>query len=575
MLKNTKWITANYNQNILHSLQQEFSISTIGAKILLNRGIDSLEKANYFFNATFKNLHNPYLLDGMDIAIERILKAFKNHELIYGFGDYDVDGLTSLSTLYLYLEKVYEKIGYIVPSRQSFGYGLNNETVDLVHKNGGKLIITVDCGVSNYDEIEYAKYLGIDVIVIDHHQIPESIPNAVAILNPYLEGSKFPFKDMAAVGVTFNLIHALNTKLENIGFFQNREKIDLSEFLDIVSIGTVADIVPLMDENRVFAKIGFNQILKTKNVGIKALLENANITDFVDSVKIGFKIAPKINAAGRMGDATKVVELLTTKDPNVAKRIVDDLERENSERQDVEKAIFSEILSLVESRKSKNQIIILESERWHQGVIGIVAAKLVERYHKPAFLFSVSNGIGRGSGRSVNGFDLYENLSRIKELFINYGGHKYAAGLSIDMKNYKQFKQKFQSIATQFFEYHNPQIHEIIIDDFLSFEDMSWNLYNELERFAPFGHKNPEPVFAMKNVFPVDAKIVSNRHLKLHFSQNHHHFYAIGFNLAHLMKKTRSYVDILFTVQVNKKGTSPYLQYYIKDLKKHDTQNFS
>ncbi len=574
MTKRTRWIQHSYDKSIIESFSKEFNISHTGVKILLNRGIDTLDKADQFINVKLKNLYDPFLLTNMDKAIDRILLAFKRNELIYGFGDYDVDGLTSLSILCLFIDEVHHNIKYLVPNRQSSGYGLNKDAISQMHANKASLIITVDCGISNFDEIEYANSLGIDVIVIDHHQVPENLPPAVAILNPYLVGDKFPFPHMAAVGVTFNMLVALRKTLRERGFFNDREEIDLKKYLDIVSIGTIADIVPLFDENRIFTKIGFEQMLHTSHVGLRALMNESEVTAPIDSVKIGFKIAPRINAAGRMSDATKVVDLFTTKDPVVAQKIAKDLNDENIKRQEIEHKIYLEIVSLIENKKTKNTAIILAHETWHPGVIGIVAAKIVERYNRPTFLFSISDGIGRGSARSINGFDLYLNLSEIKDLFINYGGHKYAAGLSINMNNYKMFKSKIQTASNKFFEDPENLVHELLVDDILESKDISIQLFNEMQLFAPYGHKNPEPIFGLKNLFPIDAKIIAERHLKLHITANHTHFNAIGFNMSHLMKQTSSYIDVLFNLQINEFNGISKLQLNLKDLKQHDKKNF-
>ncbi len=577
MFKRTRWILPQYDTEFINNLSKTFNISKTVAKALSNRGITSIDEADRFLNISLKNLHDPYKLLNMDKTINRILDAFKNNEVIYGFGDYDVDGLTSLSILYLFLSEVYDenKVFYKVPNRYSSGYGLNNDIIKEIYDNGGNLIITVDCGISNYDEIAYANSLGVEVIVIDHHQIPTMLPEAVSILNPYLEGDEFPFKNMAAVGVTFNMLIALRSKLRENGFFQNKREIDLRNYLDIVAVGTVADIVPLFDENRIFVKKGFEQMARTQNLGLKALMEVSGVEAPIDSNNISFKIAPRINAAGRLSDATKVVDLFTTNDPEKARRIAKELDEENKRRQEIEREIYNEILNLIDNKKNQDTAIIVANERWNPGVIGIVASKLVDRYNRPTFLFSIRDNIGRGSARSINNFDLHKNLSKFEDLFINYGGHKYAAGLSIKMEYFEDFKDKMQKEADLFFKDPDNLIQEIIIDDIIDSRDVTLSTYNELKKLAPFGHRNPEPIFGMRHLFVEDAKIVKDKHLRARLSLNKKYFQTIGFNLAHLIKETSSYVDIIFSLNLNVwKGYSK-LQLNLKDLKKDEKDNFN
>jgi len=577
MFKKTKWILPEYDSEFIEDLVKKFNISKTVARTLSNRGITSLDEADKFLNISLNNLHDPYKLLNMKETIDRIIKAFKNNEVIYGFGDYDVDGLTSLSILYLFLSKVYDKnkIFYKVPNRYSSGYGLNNDIIKEIFDAGGNLIITVDCGISNYDEIAYANSLGMDVIVIDHHQIPPVLPDAVAILNPYLEGDKFPFKNMAAVGVTFNMLIALRSKLRELGYFNNKPEVNLKQYLDIVAVGTVADIVPLFDENRIFVKIGFEQMAKTQNLGLRALMDISDVEAPIDSSKISFKIAPRINAAGRLSDASKVVDLFITEDPLVAKRIALELDDENKRRQEIEREIYNNILSLIDNKKNQDTAIIVADESWNPGVIGIVASKLVDRYNRPTFLFSINDNIGRGSARSINNFDLHKNLSKFKDLFINYGGHKYAAGLSIKMEYFNDFKDKMQNEADIFFKNPDNLIQEIIIDDIITPNEVSLSTYNELKRLAPFGHKNHEPILGMRHLFVEDAKIVKEKHLRARLSLNKKYFQTIGFNLSQLIKETSSFIDIIFSLNLNVwKGYSK-LQLNLKDLKKDEKDNFN
>ena len=578
MLKRTKWSQQDYSKEKIDSIQRHFNISPSIVKILLNRGVDTIESIDRFLNVRLRNLEDPFLLINMENAVDAIIEAMNKNQVIYGFGDYDVDGTTSLSILYLFLAEVYDndKIHYIVPNRKSEGYGLNNRIIDDIKAGGGDLIITVDCGISNYDEVEYANSIGVDVVVVDHHQIPTNIPNAKAILNPYLEGNGSQFKDMAAVGVTFNLLLALRKTLRDSGFFEDRKEPDLQTYLDLVALGTVADVVPLLEENRIFVKIGFLEMAHTKNHGLRALMEISGVEPPLDTTKISFKIAPRINAAGRMSDANKVVELFTTDSYEKALEIANILDEENTKRQQIERGIFQEIVSKIENQRYQGTAIIMANENWHPGVIGIVAAKIVEKYNRPTFLFSITDGIARGSSRSVNNFDLYKTLSRHEELFINYGGHKYAAGLSINMDNFDLFKEAMQKEANEFFADPDNLLHNIKIDDILDPREISIGYYNVIEQLSPFGMKNPQPVFGMRNLFPTDAQIVGERHLRLKLSsKNRKRFRAMGFNKSNLIKQTSSYVDILFSLQLNHWRGKSHLQLNLKDLKKHEKDNFN
>lgn len=577
MTKKTKWSQKQYDQNKLKLIKKHFKLSSSIGKILLNRGLEKLDDIDKFLNVKLKNLEDPFLLLNMQKTVEVIIDAINSEKIIYGFGDYDVDGTTSLSILCLFLREVYapEKVKYLIPNRKSSGYGLNNEAIDEIEKGGGNLIITVDCGISNYDEVEYANSKNIDVIIVDHHQIPTTIPRAKSILNPYLEGNDFSFKDMAAVGVTFNLLIALRKVLREKDFFKTKTEPKLEEYLDLVSLGTVADIVPLLGENRIFVKVGFKQMLYTKNAGLKALMDIAGVDKNINTTTISFKLAPRINAAGRMSDANKVVELFTTKDEKRAKEIAKILDEENTKRQNIERGIYQEIISTIENKRYEGTAIIMANENWHPGIIGIVAAKIVERYHRPTFLFSISDGIARGSSRSVNNFDLYKTLSKFEHLFINYGGHKYAAGLSISIDKFEEFKNLMQKEANEFFADPANLYREIQIDDIVNPEFVDMKLYNFIKQLAPFGNKNPEPVFGMKELFTTDAQIVKERHLRLKLISNKKkRFRAMSFNGASLIKKTNSYIDILFSLQLNEWKNKKHLQLNLKDLKKHDENNF-
>ncbi len=572
--KETIWRCNSFDNSDIDYLSKKLNISKTGASILVNRGMKTELDVIEFLNPSLSSLDDPFLLPNMEQGVSRVVQAMENGEKIYAFGDYDVDGTTSLSILTLFLNEIYNNNSYLLSDRHKHGYGLNKDAIDFIKNENGKILITVDCGTSNVLEIEYAKSFGIDVIVIDHHQIPEEIPNAI-IINPYIKGNRFSTPFMAAVGVTFNFLMGLRKKLREIGFFKNKKEPNLKHYLDIVAIGTIADIVPLLKENRVFVYYGLEQMNHSVHSGLRAMLEEAELKPPYTSEQIAFKIAPWINAAGRLGDATKVVDLLTTIDSDLSKKIAIELHEENIKRQKIERDIFEEIVSEIEKEVDLPTAIIMGSENWHHGVIGIVASKLIERFHRPVFLFSIKDGVARGSARSINDFHLFENLSAISYLFENYGGHKYAAGMSLKIENFETFKEKMLLRARLFFTEPEKLTQEIRLDTILEPEEINIKTFNELKKFAPFGEGNPEPLFSITNSNLVQAQIdKTGVHLvNLKLSKNSFDFKGVGFNLGYLLEEQLDEVDALFYLGINEWNNKTFLQLKLKDLKKSDSGN--
>lgn len=557
---NKKWEYILKDDSKVKEVAFEHNISEIIATVLLNRGISESKDIDNFIHPKLDNLYDPFLLNDMSIAVERIVKAKELNEKITIYGDYDADGITSIATLSKFLTEQGVENDYYLPNRLDEGYGLNNTALDKIVANGTKLMITVDCGISAYDEIEYAKSLGLDVIVTDHHECPEKLPNALAIIDPKRSDSTYPFSSLAGVGVTFKLIHAISIKLD-----LDRKK--YLKYLDIVCLGTVADIVPLVDENRIIVNFGLVLIKETRNVGLKALISITGYTN-IDSTSISFGIAPRINACGRMGEAELALRLLLTSDSNEALTIANKLNEINKERQEVEKEIFDDALSIIEREKLyENDIIVCGNQNWHHGVIGIVASKITELYYKPTVLISFEEGIGKGSGRSIDGFDLHEALTLCSGDLDKFGGHEMAIGLSLKEENFEKFKTNIQNVASQ--KIDKDALPCIKIDALITGKDINIDIINAMKQLEPYGESNPSPLFALKNLKVESVRLLSNdRHLKLTLKDRNILMNAIGFNLGDKQVQLGDKVDVVFAIELNKFNNTESVQLNLKDIKK-------
>lgn len=557
---NKKWEYILKDDSKVKEVAFEHNISEIIATVLLNRGISESKDIDNFIHPKLDNLYDPFLLNDMSIAVERIVKAKELNEKITIYGDYDADGITSIATLSKFLTEQGVENDYYLPNRLDEGYGLNNTALDKIVANGTKLMITVDCGISAYDEIEYAKSLGLDVIVTDHHECPEKLPNALAIIDPKRSDSTYPFSSLAGVGVTFKLIHAISIKLD-----LDRKK--YLKYLDIVCLGTVADIVPLVDENRIIVNFGLVLIKETRNVGLKALISITGYTN-IDSTSISFGIAPRINACGRMGEAELALRLLLTSDSNEALTIANKLNEINKERQEVEKEIFDDALSIIEREKLyENDIIVCGNQNWHHGVIGIVASKITELYYKPTVLISFEEGIGKGSGRSIDGFDLHEALTLCSGDLDKFGGHEMAIGLSLKEENFEKFKTNIQNVASQ--KIDKDALPCIKIDALITGKDINIDIINAMKQLEPYGESNPSPLFALKNLKVESVRLLSNdRHLKLTLKDRNILINAIGFNLGDKQVQLGDKVDVVFAIELNKFNNTESVQLNLKDIKK-------
>lgn len=490
-MRNTRWI---YRENqISHNIEPNIDRDILN--LLYNRNIKDSEEIHNFLNISLDNIHSPLLLKDVDRAVERVLKAKENGEDIWIYGDYDVDGITSTSLCYLALSELGISPKYYIPLRDE-GYGLNKEAMDYIKSQGGKVIITVDCGISAHPEIEYANSLGLDIIVTDHHEINNGNPPAYAVINPKREDNEFPYKYLAGVGTAFMLIYALFDKLG--------KKEDLYKYLDIVAIGTVADIVPLLEENRIFTKFGMEQLNRSHWLGIsmliKKIFEDYQTRKF-STYDIGFIIAPIFNAAGRLEDAKRAVELFIEKDYRVCTEIINELLNNNSERKEIQETILERAIFKIENEKLfENSVLVVAEEGFHHGVIGIVASKILDRYYKPTIIMEIKpeEGIATASCRSIEGFNMIEALNSMKELFVKYGGHAGAAGFSIKIENIDEFSRRINEYAKKNIP-ESSLIKPVKLDITIPAYKISYDFIDKISLLEPFGFGNPSPLFALNN----------------------------------------------------------------------------
>ena len=557
---NKKWEYIEIDEGKVKEIANRHGISEIIAKVLLNRGIDEENRIENFLHPKLENLNDPYLLNGMDIAVDKIIDCMERKEKITIYGDYDVDGITSIATLSKFLKELGVENDYYLPNRLDEGYGLNNNALDKIVKSGTKLLITVDCGISAYEEIEYAKSIGLEVIVTDHHECPEKLPNAIAVIDPKRDDSTYPFSSLAGVGVTFKLIHAISIKL---GLDRKR----YLKYLDIVCLGTVADIVPLIDENRIIVNFGLMLVRETRNIGLKALIDITGYNS-IDSTAISFGIAPRINACGRMGEAEIALKLLLTSSEMEAKEIAVKLNELNKERQEVEKKIINEAIEIIERDKLfNNDIIVVGNANWHHGVIGIVASKITELYYKPTVLISFEDGIGKGSGRSIEGFDLHDALTLCSEFLDKFGGHEMAIGLSLKKENFIDFKTKLEKVTSERID--KEALPSIKIDAIVDVKNINMEIFSYMKLLEPYGESNSAPLFVSKGLKVESVRLLSNdKHLKLSLKDGNVIMNAIGFNLGDKQIRLGDKVDVVYALEINRYNNMESIQLNVKDIKK-------
>lgn len=558
---NRKWECYNLDNEKVEELVKKRHITNLLASILVNRGIIDGEKINVFLNPTRKDFYNPFLMPDMEIAVKRIVKAIENKEKIMIYGDYDADGITSITVLKKYLNEIGLKTGEYIPNRLNEGYGLNKDAISKIYNDGYKLMITVDCGISGLEEVDYANSLGMEIIITDHHEPAEKLPEAIAVIDAKRKDNKYPFNQLAGVGVVFKLIQAISTELK-------LEEKEYLKYLDLVCIGTISDIVPLVDENRVIAKLGLKLIEKTKNIGLKTLLNIADLRK-IDSTAISFGVAPRINACGRMGFQEEALQLFLTEDSGEATKIAKRLVQFNQERQAKEKQIFEEVIEKIEKDNKDKKCIVLAEENWHHGIIGIVASKITEIYYKPSILICLEGDKGKGSGRSIPGFDLYTALTKCSDYIEKFGGHSMAIGITIKKENFEKLKEAIEKYAQ---ESNISDIMPIInIDKEINLKNINIEEVKSLELLEPFGEANKMPLFLLRNLKIDSIRALSGgKHLKLTLKQDNNIVDAIGFNMGDLSKEylLGDKVDVVGTIEINSFGNKENIQINLKDIRK-------
>jgi len=557
---------------IARTLAQDLSVSPILAKILVSRRIDTFEKARAYFRPSMEDLHNPFIIDQMDAAVARIIRAITDNDRIVIFGDYDVDGTDSTAMLWRFLKDIGAYVDYFIPDRIKDGYGISSAGIDHIHEMGTTLLIAVDCGITAVKQVEYAKSLGIDVVICDHHEPGSEIPDASAVLDTFKPLCKYPFKFLCGCGVAFKLIQAL-TLTEPI-----RSKLGedapkrLLDYLQYVTLATTADIVPLIDENRIMVKIGLELINSIPIPGIRALIETSGLpSGKITSGQIVFVLAPRINAVGRLGDANRAVEMLADNSFNDAVQIARIMEDENHQRRKIDEETFTQAQEIVEHylEADDDSAIVLHQDTWHPGVIGIVASRLVERYYRPTIMMTTVDGVAKGSARSVSGFNIHEALKRCEDKLIQFGGHKYAAGLTVELNRLDEFRDAFKQVAAELLteELLTPEIH---IDAEVRLSDITPKFIKILNQFAPFGPENMRPIFAMYGIeVHGQPRIVGKNHLKFKVRSNNHVVDAIGFNLGHLLSRLQSgkKIDVAFSLDESEFAGEAVPQLKVRDIK--------
>ncbi len=552
------------------SLADSLNISEVLSRLLVLREIKNFNQAKFFFRPTLDSLHDPFLMDGMEAATYRVIQALAENQLICVYGDYDVDGTCSTSVLYLFLKDLGANVEYFIPQRLTEGYGISKTGIDQVKERGTELLISVDCGITAVEETEYVNSLGMDLIICDHHQPKDQIPPALAVLDPLKPGCNYPFKYLSGAGVAFKLAQGV---AERIG----KRELPL-QYLDLVSIAGAADIVPLVDENRILVKEGLNLINANPRPGIKALIEASGmVPGNLSSGQIVFTIAPRINAVGRLGDAQRAVELFITKDHNEAQELSQVLENENLKRRRIDEDTFDSALEIVQNSLdlSDDIAIILHQEKWHPGVIGIVASRLVEKYYRPTIMLTTVDGVAKGSARSISNFNIYEALKKCEDLLIHFGGHKAAAGLAVEVDKIEEFRSKFNQVVRESLT-EDELLPEIHIDSKLKFSEITPKFLRIVDQFSPFGPGNMRPVFLSENVELANTpRIVGTNHVICSMKQSGSEkiFDCIGFNMGefcNLLRSNNGIFDVVYSIDKTTRDGRTFPQFRLKDIKFKD-----
>ena len=555
------------NSEIVAKLSAEINVSEAIATILVQRGIDTFDKAKAYFRPQLSDLHDPFLLKDMELAYNRIKKAVNHKEKMMVYGDYDVDGTTAVSIVYSYFVTLNPDIEYYIPDRYKEGYGISKMGIDYAHENGISLIIALDCGIRSNELVDYANELGIDFIICDHHLPGETLPKAHAILNPKRRDCSYPYKELSGAGIGFKLVQAYSKKE---GFPEDK----ILEYIDLVAVSIASDMVDMQGENRVLAYFGLKKLNENPSAGLQALIEVGPKKKTYSIQDIIFGIGPKINAAGRISDAKAAVRVLIEKEYTTARQLTRVLNERNTERKELDNDITKNAVEMVESTPgmSDRKSIVIRGEAWHKGVIGIVASRMVEQFYKPTIVFSQNDGMLTGSARSVKNFDIHEAITECSQWVEQFGGHKYAAGLSIKAENFDAFSEQFESVVVRDIE-EASLLPEVEYDLDISLQALTPKFLDLINQMSPFGPGNPLPIFHSKELRSNNSpRVLKDRHLKLQISQNSRHYFdGIGFGLSeHLPIVSNGEIfDACYCIEENDFNGQVKLQLRLKDLKPH------
>ena len=553
-------------------IAREADLTPLQLQLLINRGISDPRKAESFLYPRLSDMADPMLLKDMADATATIIESIEKKEKITIYGDYDADGLTATALLLNFFSSLGIPASYYIPDRLKEGYGLNREAIDKIAGKGPGVIITVDCGISNAKEVAFAKGLGMKVVVTDHHQVPDGFKEICPVVNPHRPDCLFLFKDLAGVGLAFFLAVAIRAGLRQRGWFEKRPEPDLKEYLDLVALGTVADRVPLLDQNRILVSSGMGCMANSRWAGIEAMKEVANVSSSeITADDLAFRLAPRLNAPGRMGDSEIGIEILTNEDTALAGDLAQKVNAANTQRQDIEQRILDQVEGLIRAKDGigERRSLVMGSEGWHTGVLGIIASRLVDKYYRPALVFNIQDGLAVGSGRSIDGFHMYKALRQLGHLFEKYGGHAHAAGFTLKTANIEILEKEFEDLARETLKDHD-LVPTIDVDAEISFQDITPEMIREIKVLSPFGKGNSEPLFYAGFVEVLDAWVVGKRHLKLRVRQEGKTYEAIGFRLSHRHPIEVKTIDMVFTPELNRWQGYETIQLRIIDFKRAD-----
>lgn len=561
-----RWNILAADEQKVDTLYQSLKIHPALCKVLIQRGIEDFSAAKQYYRPQLSDLHDPWLMKDMQKAVDRLMLAMQQQEKILVFGDYDVDGITSVSCMFSFLRKHYEpsKVDFYIPHRYREGYGISQQGIDYARDNGFTLIISLDCGIKSVDLISYARDLGIDFVVCDHHTPDAVLPPAVAILNPKQPDCPYPYKELCGCGVGFKLIAALTQQMQ-------LPSIEAEEYLDLVATAIAADIVPMTGENRILAFYGLKKANETPNFGISALKKLSKLESALFINSLVFMIAPRVNAAGRMDDARKAVQMFIAASETEAQQYAELLHSDNTNRKEADKNITDEALAMLEGnlelREKKSTVIY--QPHWHKGVVGIVASRLIDHYYRPTIVLTQSGEYVAGSARSVAGFNVYEAIHQCKDLLLGYGGHFYAAGMTLEPGNVEAFRARFEEVVSATIP---PEllIPEIIIDGEIPFRDLKQPFYNIIHQMEPFGPDNTKPVWVTRNVMNSGySRVVKDNHIKFSLRQENILFNGIGFNMARkfYLLQEQKLLDVVFTLEENVWNDEKHLQLKVIDFR--------